>query len=233
MRPNRIVAVAGISSNVGKTTLACRLLERLPGWEAIKVTKGHYRSCGKDPHACCVSHLLSDAPLVMSGREQTYAPGKDTGRYWDAGASNVHWVVATKAQVAEGVREALSRVDAGAPGVVVEGTGFLSSVDVDFAVMVATEETTEMKASAASVFPRIDAVYVSRLVSGIESTSPASSSGSSSSAPSLDRLRERLAARRVDAAMPPVFVDADFDRLLALASHEAAHSTGRGSARVR
>jgi len=100
----RVVAVSGFSANVGKTTVACRLLERLPGWEAIKVTKGHYRSCGKDPHACCVSHLLSDAPLVLSGRERTYTPGKDTGRYWDAGASNVHWVVATKERVGDGVR---------------------------------------------------------------------------------------------------------------------------------
>jgi uridine kinase len=42
-----IVAVSGLSSNTGKTTLVCELLRRLPGWEAIKLTRGHYRSCGK------------------------------------------------------------------------------------------------------------------------------------------------------------------------------------------
>jgi len=41
-----IVAVSGLSSNTGKTTLVCDLLLRLPGWEAIKLTRGHYRSCG-------------------------------------------------------------------------------------------------------------------------------------------------------------------------------------------
>ncbi|HWP52632.1 MAG TPA: hypothetical protein VN476_00790, partial [Pyrinomonadaceae bacterium] len=53
-----IVAVSGLSSNTGKTTLVCELLRRLPGWEAIKLTRGHYRSCGKDPDGCCVSELL-------------------------------------------------------------------------------------------------------------------------------------------------------------------------------
>ena len=40
-----------------------------------------------------------------SGREETYAQGKDTGRYWDAGASDVHWAVVTDRQVEEGFRD--------------------------------------------------------------------------------------------------------------------------------
>jgi len=54
-----IVARQCLSSNTGKTTLVCELLQRLPGWEAIKLTRGHYRSCGKDPNGCCVSDLLA------------------------------------------------------------------------------------------------------------------------------------------------------------------------------
>ena len=42
-----------------------------------------------------------------SGRELTYSPGKDTGRYWDAGAANVHWVIATDEQVEDGIKKAL------------------------------------------------------------------------------------------------------------------------------
>src|SRR6185369_12879016 len=90
-----VIGVGGYTSNVGKTTLMCELLAAFPGWEAIKTTRGHYRSCGKDPHACCVSHLLKAEPVVRSGREATYERGKDTGRYWDAGASNVHWMITT------------------------------------------------------------------------------------------------------------------------------------------
>jgi molybdopterin-guanine dinucleotide biosynthesis protein len=130
-----VVAVSGFSSEVGKTTLMCELLRALPGWEAVKITRGHYRSCGKDPHACCVSHLLGDRPLIRSGRKESYAPGKDTGRYWDAGASNVHWVIVTDTQVKEGIGLALERVSA--PGVLIEGNSFLEFVEVDFALMVA------------------------------------------------------------------------------------------------
>ena len=61
-----IVAVSGLSSNTGKTTLVCELLRRLPGWEAIKLTRGHYRSCGKDPDGCCVSELLRDSVTLFS-----------------------------------------------------------------------------------------------------------------------------------------------------------------------
>jgi len=118
-----IVAVSGLSSNTGKTTLMCELLRRLSGWEAIKLTRGHYRSCGKDPQGCCVSDLIRVEPLIRSGRDTNYELGKDTGRFWDAGAVNVHWVVAGEDQVEDGIKRASSRVKA--TGVLVEGNSFL------------------------------------------------------------------------------------------------------------
>ncbi|MFL6337430.1 MAG: hypothetical protein ACJ754_29370 [Pyrinomonadaceae bacterium] len=153
-----VVAVSGFSSEVGKTTLVCELLRHLPGWEAVKITRGHYRSCGKDPHACCVSHLLGDKPLIRSGRPETYAPGKDTGRYWDAGAANVHWVIVTDGQVEEGVRLALERVNA--PGVFIEGNSFLEFVEVDFAVMVARASGGKIKPSARRALRKSSALYL-------------------------------------------------------------------------
>ena len=158
MRPT-VIAVGGFNSNTGKTTLVCELLRHLHGWEAIKLTRGHYRSCGKDPHACCVSHLLGDEPLIRSGRRETYAPGKDTGRYWDAGASNVHWVIVTDAQVEQGIRLALERV--AAPGVLIEGNSFLKFVDVDFAVMVARADGGKIKPSARRALKACSALYLS------------------------------------------------------------------------
>lgn len=154
-----IIAIGGFSSNSGKTTLLCELLGGLPGWEAIKLTRGHYRSCGKDPHACCVSHLLSDTPVIYSGREETYAPGKDTGRYWDAGAANVHWVIATENQVEAGIKQALSRVEA--PGVLIEGTSFLKFIEATFAVLVARADGGEIKPSARRMLPIANALYLS------------------------------------------------------------------------
>ncbi len=156
-----IVGVGGFSSDAGKTTLMCELLRALsPGWEAIKITRGHYRSCGKDPHACCVSHLLAEEPSVRSGRAETYAAGKDTGRYWEAGAENVHWVVATDRQVERGIRLALERVRAG--GVLVEGTSFIQFVDVDLMLMATRADAgaERIKPSARRALKKTDALYL-------------------------------------------------------------------------
>lgn len=152
------IAISGFSSDAGKTTLLCELLRAFPGWEAVKITRGHYRSCGKDPHACCVSHLLSDEPLIRSGRAETYTPGKDTGRYWDAGASNVHWLIVTDNQVEQGIRLALERVRAG--GVFIEGTSFLQYMDVDFALMAARPAGGKIKPSARRALAKTSALYL-------------------------------------------------------------------------
>lgn len=153
-----IVAVGGFSSDVGKTTLMCELLRAFPGWEAIKTTRGHYRSCGKSLEACCVSHLLSDEPVIRSGREETYAAGKDTGRYWDAGASNVHWAIVTDAQVEQGIKRTLERVRA--PGVFIEGNSFQQFITVDYTVMVARPQPAQLKPSARRALLKTDALYL-------------------------------------------------------------------------
>ena len=141
----------------------CELLKAFPGWEAIKVTRGHYRSCGKDPHACCVSHLLSEEPLVRSGRAETYEPGKDTGRYWDAGATNVHWLIATDSQVEKGIKQALERVKA--PGVFIEGNSFSQFVQTDHFVMVRQAGHDKIKSSARRALSKATAIYVSNTAS--------------------------------------------------------------------
>ena len=163
-----IVVIAGTSSEVGKTTLLCELLRefrRDGSWEAIKLTRGHYRSCGKDPHACCVSHLLGDQPVVRSGRDETYAAGKDTGRYWEAGASDVHWVITTDNQVEQGIRAALARVKSGR--VLIEGTSLLKFIEADFVVMVARSDQMsrmKIKPSARRALSEglVDALYITR-----------------------------------------------------------------------
>ncbi|HEY6232201.1 MAG TPA: hypothetical protein VIW64_13150 [Pyrinomonadaceae bacterium] len=154
-----IVGVGGLTSNVGKTTLMCELLRAFPDWEAIKTTRGHYRSCGKDPAACCVSDLLEDEAVIRSGREETYVAGKDTGRYWGAGAANVHWVIATDSQVRQGIESALQLVKSA--GVFVEGNSFTEYVKPDFFVMVARPDMRKIKTTARRAMPRVSAVYFS------------------------------------------------------------------------
>jgi molybdopterin-guanine dinucleotide biosynthesis protein len=161
VRNPKIVAVSGFSSNVGKTTLVCELLRQLPGWEAIKLTRGHYRSCGRDPAGCCVSDLLREEPVVRSGRQANYQIGKDTARFWDAGAANVHWVIVRDDQVAQGISAALARVEA--EGVIVEGNSFLEYVTADLAVMCARSEGGKIKSSARKNLDKTDFLYLTTL----------------------------------------------------------------------
>lgn len=159
-----VIAVGGFTSEVGKTTLLCDLLPAFPGWEAIKTTRGHYRSCGKDPQACCVSHLLDDEAVIRSGKELTYAAGKDTGRYWDAGAANVHWLIATDTQVAGGIKEVIKRVKA--DGVFVEGNSFTEFIKPDFFIMVARTDDLKIKRTARGALSRVSAFYLSGEIDG-------------------------------------------------------------------
>ena len=168
MRPT-IIGIGGFTSNVGKTTLLCELIKAFPGWEAIKTTRGHFRSCGKDPKACCVSHLLSEEPLVRSGRNETDEPGKDTGRYWDAGAANVHWLIATDNQIEEGIKQALARVKS--PGVFIEGNSFSEFVNPDHFVMVRRAGSDKIKSSARRLMSKTTAIYVSDVKNGITTES--------------------------------------------------------------
>lgn len=160
-RKPAVVAVSGFSSNVGKTTLVCELLRRLPGWEAIKLTRGHYRSCGKDPKGCCVSDLIREDPVIRSGRAANYETGKDTGHFWDAGASNVHWVIVKDDQVERGIKEALARVKA--EGVVIEGNSFLEYINADLAIMCARAEGGKVKPSARDALLKSNVLYLSSL----------------------------------------------------------------------
>jgi molybdopterin-guanine dinucleotide biosynthesis protein len=197
------VAIAGVSSEVGKTTLICNLLRKFPGWEAIKMTRGHYRSCGKDPHACCVSHLLGDEPLIRSGFQKTYALDKDTGRYWDAGAANVHWVVVTEDQVERGIELALERVKA--PGVLIEGNSFLRFIDVDFALLVTGGAGTKIKGSARWAFQKAAAVYLfDQILDGTGATSPSET---------VELLNKKFGPAGLERSLPAYGVS-DFPKLV-------------------
>jgi len=159
-----VVVVAGTGSNVGKTTLMCRLLQHLDAWDAIKVTRGHYRSCGRDPDTCCVSNLLGDAPKLISERSLTDVPNKDTGRYWQAGAANVHWLVATSIQIEAGIHRALEL--ASGRGVLIEGTSILRYIKPELTILVSLtngndEARLKPTARRALIDGRVDAIYTS------------------------------------------------------------------------
>src|SRR5688500_7242581 len=216
MRPT-VIAVGGFNSNTGKTTLVCELLRALDGWEAVKMTRGHYRSCGKDPRACCVSPLLGDEAVVRTGRAEAYAPGKGTGRYWDAGATDVHWAIVTEAQVEAGFRAALARVKS--PGVVVEGNSFLRFAEADFAVLVARTDILKIKPSARRALPKASALYLSDAGRGVDPRSRA-------------RFGEWWRASGLEESAPalPVYTRESLPQLVSRI--ESAHAQARGHERA-
>jgi hypothetical protein len=132
----------------------------------------------------------------LSGRRETFAPAKDTGRYWDAGAANVHWVICTSEQVEEGVKTALERVER--EGVFVEGTSLLKYVAVDYAVMVASAGARDLKSSAMSALKHMDALYVT---------------GGGPGTQSLAEIQARLAKRSASLPDVAVYFERDFERL--------------------
>src|SRR5205823_5005571 len=102
--------------------------------------------------------LLGDEPVLRSERAETYTPGKDTGRYWDAGAANVHWLIATNEQVERGIKQALARVNA--PGVLVEGNSMLPYVRVDLMIMCVPAQPDRIKPTARRALAHCDALYL-------------------------------------------------------------------------
>jgi hypothetical protein len=106
-----------------------------------------------------VSDLLGNEPVIRSGRAQNYSPGKDTGRYWDAGATNVHWVIVTDDQVELGIKQAVQRVTA--PGVFIEGNSILEFIEADFVLMVSRASGGIIKGSARKALSHSSAIYLS------------------------------------------------------------------------
>jgi len=105
--------------------------------------------------------LIRDEPVIRSGREANYEAGKDTGRFWDAGAANVHWVIVKDDQVERGIKEALTRVKS--DGVLIEGNSFLEYVTANIAVMCARAEGGKVKPSARHALTKSDLLYLSSL----------------------------------------------------------------------
>ena len=213
MRATR-VSISDFSSEVGKTHILCELLRLNPGWEAIKVTRGHYRSCGKNPEACCVSPLLGEKPLVLSDPEQTRVPGKDTGRYWAVGASLVHWVIGVDEQIEEGIMNAIEKVEG--EGVFIEGGSFLKHVDADYSVMVASPEIKDIKSSAVSVMPKMNALIVNRAEPGHAAA---------------ELIRNRLIGRGVGLCEVPIYFEQDLSIVAAEIRrlHESRHRAQKRS----
>ena len=109
-------------------------------------------------------------PLARRSAGGPFGPRRDIRRrqrhraLLEAGASDVHWVIATDNQVEQGISAALARVKSGR--VLIEGTSLLKFIEADFVVMVARPDQvgrTKIKPSARRALAGglVDAIYFS------------------------------------------------------------------------
>lgn len=153
-----VVAITGTASNAGKTWLAERVLEaagrRGVPTTALKVTRTHVDTCPRENDGCGVCDDLTapfefiEDPAVLGAR------GKDTGRYVEAGATLVRWLLVQPTDVPKALVRILPRLPADHV-VVAEGNSFRDYGDADVTVMAVTDRY-EIKPSARAILDRVD-----------------------------------------------------------------------------
>lgn len=136
MRPF-IIGIGGSHSKVGKTKVACKLLERLNGWGAIKCTKTSFYSS------------IIDTPEVLRQKD------KDTSRLLDAGAENVLWVKSSPHEINEILEIAVEKLS-GLNGIIIEGNSAVDVLKPEIVVFVSKDQ--EFKKSAEKILEKADVV---------------------------------------------------------------------------
>ena len=126
-----IITVSGARSGVGKTLLVEKILKRLKGWSALKVTVVKDSPCPRN-HPCGVCEDQEAPFTIVSDRRVISQKGKDTARMKSAGAKRVLWLKATPEGLKRGVKTAL-KIFKGSPGVVIEGTSVLKYIKPNWA----------------------------------------------------------------------------------------------------
>ena len=127
-----IITVSGSHSGVGKTYLATKILKKLKGWSALKVTVSRNGRCGRG-NPCGVCDKLSTKFSVITDARIISQKGKDTQRLKDAGAKEVIWLQASPRGLKDGLKEAISRFKK-TKGLVVEGTSVLKYIKPHLAI---------------------------------------------------------------------------------------------------
>lgn len=153
----KTICVTAAFSKLGKTTLVEKLLHKLPGWAACKVTACIPHEDGKCPRGhedtCGVCSSLKE-PFVIEEEETVIRmPNTDTGRYADAGAAKVFWIKAREEAMPEALRGVAGKCG-GFPGVIFEGNHALAHLEPNLSVMILSKNG-KFKDSASAVKDKV------------------------------------------------------------------------------
>lgn len=155
----KIIAVAGASSGVGKTTVAEILLRHFKNYAAIKTTTTHKSPCPRID-ACGICRKLAKPYNIIRDPQIIRQEDKDTARYMKAGAKKVLWVQSAPEALREAMKEALELLK-DEIGVIIEGNSPLKYIKPDLTIFVRRDDE-DMKPSAKAALPKADISVISR-----------------------------------------------------------------------
>jgi len=150
-----IICVTGASSNSGKTTTACMLIERLKNCAALKtvtVTNEEKHSCPKGK-PCGVCESLCSNWDLYEDIETITKEGTDTAKLYNAGARPTLWLVTKIDYLKEAFLEILAKIDNHI--LIIEGNGVPSIYKCDINIMVLSTNGL-IKKSAYKILKYID-----------------------------------------------------------------------------
>jgi molybdopterin-guanine dinucleotide biosynthesis protein len=137
MRP-LVIGIGGGHSGSGKTSIACKILEKLPGWGAIKYTK------------TSLYGSITDDIKVLSEK------GKDTKKFLDSGAEKVLWVQSPYDELADILPMAIEMLSY-LEGILVEGNSAVDVLSPDIVIFV-SGTGGKMKEGAENILRMADVV---------------------------------------------------------------------------
>jgi molybdopterin-guanine dinucleotide biosynthesis protein len=143
----KFIVVAGSRSGIGKTAAAERILRKLRGWSAIKVTTVKESNCPRRVRSCSICQDLKGDYEIIKELRIIQEVGTDTARLKEAGAKRVLWLKASLKGLEAGIKEAVSILK-DAPGVVIEGSSVLRYINPDLVVYLRDNKDKELKVSS-------------------------------------------------------------------------------------
>jgi len=154
LRAPGLLLLGAAGRNAGKTTLACRVLQRLSarlevtGVKITTVREGSARECPRGGEGCGVCRSF-DGPFLLT-EERDGPPEKDTVRMLRAGARRVLWLRVHRRALRAGLQALLETLGPGTP-VVAESNTARAVLDPDLFLMLRRSGAPEFKASARAV----------------------------------------------------------------------------------
>jgi hypothetical protein len=153
----KTVVVGGNSRNIGKTSLACSLIEATKelDWTALKITQFGHGICSSSGEACGCAIDDPECPYEITV-ETGEKPGSDTARMLRAGARESLWVRVAMGQLERAMPAILARI-AGRQHVLIESNSVVEFVEPDVYFSVLNFDQPDFKVSAARLGERVDA----------------------------------------------------------------------------